>query len=171
MQNVIFEIWSLWNASCVTISLCVSFFLISVIKLWDMIICLCMCKGRTHHVKFLESNSHFKLAKTYGFFLHVTLNWQSESNISDEMCEQNLIEWCHTCHRESCQCARRIDLNYNPHAQFIHLSNCITLRTDVVHMVEILEIACGMSRKSRWRSWIRNGEEVELYLPKTSEMI
>jgi hypothetical protein len=38
-------------------------------------------------------------------------------------------------------------------------------------MVEILEIACGRSLKSRRRSWIRNGEEVELYLPKTSEMI
>jgi hypothetical protein len=38
-------------------------------------------------------------------------------------------------------------------------------------MVEIFEIGYGMSWKSRRRSWIRNGEEVELYLPKTSEMI
>jgi hypothetical protein len=38
-------------------------------------------------------------------------------------------------------------------------------------MVEIFEIACGTSWKSRRMSWIRNGEEVELYLPKTSEMI
>jgi hypothetical protein len=38
-------------------------------------------------------------------------------------------------------------------------------------MVEIFEIACGTSWKLRRRSWIRNGEEVELYLPKTSEMI
>jgi hypothetical protein len=38
-------------------------------------------------------------------------------------------------------------------------------------MVVIFEIACGMSWKSRRRSWIRNGEEVKLYLPKTSEMI
>jgi len=38
-------------------------------------------------------------------------------------------------------------------------------------MVEIFEIACGMSWELRRRSWIRNGEEVELYLPKTSEMI
>jgi hypothetical protein len=38
-------------------------------------------------------------------------------------------------------------------------------------MVEMFEIACGMSWKSRRRSWIRNGEEVELYLPRTSEMI
>jgi hypothetical protein len=40
-----------------------------------------------------------------------------------------------------------------------------------VHMVEIFEIACGTSWKSRRRSWIRNSEEVELYLPKTSEII
>jgi hypothetical protein len=38
-------------------------------------------------------------------------------------------------------------------------------------MVEIFEIACGTSWKSRRRSWIRNCEEVELYLPKTGEMI
>jgi len=37
-------------------------------------------------------------------------------------------------------------------------------------MVEIIEIAYGTSWKSRRRSWIRNGEEVVLYLPKTSEM-
>jgi hypothetical protein len=38
-------------------------------------------------------------------------------------------------------------------------------------MIEIFEIACGTSWKLRRRSWIRNGQEVELYLPKTSEMI
>jgi len=38
-------------------------------------------------------------------------------------------------------------------------------------MVEIFEIAYSRSWKSRRRSWIRKGEEVELYLPKTSEMI
>jgi hypothetical protein len=38
-------------------------------------------------------------------------------------------------------------------------------------MVEIFQIACGTSWKARRRSWIRNGEEVEQYLPKTCEMI
>jgi len=38
-------------------------------------------------------------------------------------------------------------------------------------MVEIFEIACGTSWKLRRRNWIRNGEEVELYLLKTSDMI
>jgi hypothetical protein len=37
-------------------------------------------------------------------------------------------------------------------------------------MVEIFDIAFGTSWKSRRRRWIRNGEEVELYLPKTIEM-
>jgi hypothetical protein len=38
-------------------------------------------------------------------------------------------------------------------------------------MVEIFAKSCGTSWKSRRRSWIRNGEEVKLYLPKTNEMI
>jgi hypothetical protein len=38
-------------------------------------------------------------------------------------------------------------------------------------MVEIFEIACGTSWKLRKRSWIKNGEEVDQYLPKTSEII
>jgi hypothetical protein len=33
-------------------------------------------------------------------------------------------------------------------------------------MVDIFEIDCGMSWKSRRRSSIRNGDEFELYLPK-----
>jgi len=75
------------------------------------------------------------------------------------------------CHRKSGLCEERIDLNDNCHAILMHVSNCITLHTDLVHMVEIFEIGCGTSWKSRRRCWIRNGEEVELYLPKTSEMI
>jgi len=37
-------------------------------------------------------------------------------------------------------------------------------------MFEIFEIAYGMSWKSRRRSSMRKGEEVELYLPKTGKM-
>jgi hypothetical protein len=55
-----------------------------------------------------------------------------------------------------------MDLNDNCHATFMPISNCITLCTDLVHIVGIFEIACGMSWTSRGRSWIRNGEEVEL---------
>jgi hypothetical protein len=38
-------------------------------------------------------------------------------------------------------------------------------------MFELFEIAYGRSRKSRRWSWINNGDEVELYLPSTGEMI
>jgi hypothetical protein len=38
-------------------------------------------------------------------------------------------------------------------------------------MVEVFSIACGRSLQSRRRSWIRKGDEVELYLPNTSGMI
>jgi hypothetical protein len=74
------------------------------------------------------------------------------------------------CHRKSGQCSIRISLNDDRRATFIHVSNCISLRTDLVHMVEIFEIAYGTSCESRRRSWIRDGEEIELYLPKTSEL-
>jgi hypothetical protein len=62
-------------------------------------------------------------------------------------------------------------LNDNRHGAFIHGSNCITLPTDLVYTVQIFEIAYGRSWKSRRRSWLRNGEEVKLYLPKTNEML
>ena len=64
-----------------------------------------------------------------------------------------------------------IDLNHNRHAAFIHVFNCITRRTDLVHMVEIFAIACGTSWKLRRRCWIINGEEVKLYLLITRELI
>jgi hypothetical protein len=68
IPTVIFDIWLRWKASCLKMLQCVSFFLISVSKLWDMIIILCMCKGRTHHVNVLESTSHCMMAKTFSFF-------------------------------------------------------------------------------------------------------
>jgi len=86
MQTVIFDVWSLGKASCLPILLWVSFFLISMTKLWDKIIRLCMCKGRTHHENVVESKSHCMTAKTFCFILQVTVKWQSKSNISDEMC-------------------------------------------------------------------------------------
>jgi len=85
MQTVIFNVWLQGKASCLPILLRVSFFLISVTKLWDLIIHLCMCKGRTHHVNVLESESRCKTAKTFSFILQVTVKWQSESNSSDEI--------------------------------------------------------------------------------------
>jgi len=85
IQNGILDVWSRGKASCFPILLHVNIFLISVTKLWDLIIGLCMCKGRTHHVNVLESESRCKTAKTFSFILQVTVKWQSKSNISDEM--------------------------------------------------------------------------------------
>jgi len=151
--------------------LCVSFFLISVTKLCDMIIRLCMCNGRKHNVEVLESKSRGNRAQTFDFYLQVTVMRQSKSYINDELYEQHLSEWCHTHHRNSGQCSCQICLNDHRHAAFIHVSNCMTLHSDLAHMVEIVEIAYVASWKSRRRSWIRIGEEVELYLPNICEMI
>jgi hypothetical protein len=38
-------------------------------------------------------------------------------------------------------------------------------------MVEIFEIVCATSWKLRRRSWIRNDEDVKLYLQKTGDMM
>jgi hypothetical protein len=50
-----------------------------------MIIHLCMCKGQTHHVTFLESKTRGTTANTGYFNLHVTVNRQSKTYISDEI--------------------------------------------------------------------------------------
>jgi len=149
----------------------VSYFLISVTKLWDMIICLHMCNGRTHHALGLESKSRFKTANTCDYCLPITVKWESKSNISDEINKQILREWRHMSHRKSSLSSIHIWLNDVRHVAFTHVSNCITLRTDLVRMVVIFEAAYGMSWKSSRSSWIRKGKEVELYLPTTSDMI
>jgi len=74
-------------------------------------------------------------------------------------------------HRKRGWCLIRIGLSGTSYAALIHASNGITLCTDLVDMLEIFEIVYGMSWKSRRRSWMKRGEEVEIYLPKTSEMI
>ena len=64
--------------------------------------------------------------------------------------------------RRGAQCSIRICLNDDHHAAFIHASNWITLRTDLVHMLEIFKFAYGTSWKSGRKSWMRKGEEVGL---------
>jgi len=54
-------------------------------------------------------------------------------------------------------------LNDDCHAAFIHISNCITLRTDLGHIAEIIKIVYGTSWKLRRRSRMRKGEKVRLY--------
>jgi len=62
-------------------------------------------------------------------------------------------------------------MNDDRHGACDHASNCITLCTDLVHMVEILKIPYVRSWKSRRMSWMRKGEEVELNISKTSVRI
>ena len=62
-------------------------------------------------------------------------------------------------------------MNDDRHAAYDHASNCIVLCTDLVHMVEMMKIAYGRSRKSQRMSWMRKGEEVELNISRTSVRI
>jgi len=151
-QIGIIDVLSWWKEICIPILLRVSLYLISVTKLWDMIICLCKCKGQTHHPKVLESKSGCKMSKTFDFCWQVTVKSESNSLISDEILKQNFSKWCRMRHWRSNLCPIRIHLNDDCYAAFIHSSNCITFCTDLVHSVEIIDIAYGMSWKSRRRS-------------------
>jgi len=64
-QISIFDIISISNAICGPILLCVSSFLILVTNLWDIIICLCMCNGRTHHAKVVGFKSGCKMTNKH----------------------------------------------------------------------------------------------------------
>ena len=168
MQICIFDVAFLWKAVCAPILLRVSLVLITVTKSWDKIIRLCMCNGQTHHVKGTESKSGCKRANTCDFCLPSTVKWESKCYIREEIDKQNVSEWCHTSHRKSSQCSIHICLNDNCLAAFIHVSNCITLRTNLLRMVEIFELAYGTSLQSRRGSSMWNGKEVEQYLTNTS---
>jgi hypothetical protein len=102
--SVIIEGICLRKAICLTILLHFHIFLISVAKLCDVIIRLCLCKARTHHVKVLKSNAGQKTADTFDLHQQVTCKQQSKRYISDEMFKQNLSECYHMCHRKSIQC-------------------------------------------------------------------
>jgi len=60
-------------------------------------------------------------------------------------------------------CSTPIWLSNDRNHKFIHPFNWKTLRTDLVHIVEIFTIAYGMSWKLRRTSWMRKGDEVKLY--------
>jgi len=53
-------------------------------------------------------------------------------------------------------------MNDSRQAVLIHAVNDISLRSNLLHMVEKLKIAYGMSWNSRRMSWIRYGEDVGL---------
>jgi hypothetical protein len=79
--------------------------------------------------------------------------------------------WCHTCRTNTSQHGWRIDLNNNRHAAFNYVFNYVTLPTDLVHMVDIVQIACRTSWRSMRRSRMRNDKQFDQYLPKTSELL
>lgn len=62
-------------------------------------------------------------------------------------------------------------MNNVRHAAFNHASNCLTLSTDLVHLVEMLKIAYVTSGISRRMRWMRKGEPVGLNIAKMSEQI
>jgi len=81
----IFDVISLWKTRVVPILLCVSVFLTSVTKSWDMVFCQCLCKGRTHHAKVLEPKWSSKTANKLDFSLPISVRWESKTYISNEI--------------------------------------------------------------------------------------
>jgi len=65
-----------WKAIDVSILLRVSFFLISVTKLWDMIFHLRMCNGHTGHTIVLDSKLSWLRIKQLDIILPVTVKWE-----------------------------------------------------------------------------------------------
>jgi len=152
----------------VPILLRVSCVLVSVTKLWHMILHLCICEGHTCHAKVLDSKLSSQTTKEVDIVVPVTVQWESENYIRGKIYKQNVIQWCHVRHRRSGQWATRTCMNDNHYSAFIRASNCTTLHSDLVHMVEILKIAYCMAWKSSRTSLMRKGEEVGLYISKTS---
>jgi len=62
-------------------------------------------------------------------------------------------------------------MNDDLHCAYDHASNCITLSTDLVRMVEMLKIAYGGSCKLLRMSWTSKGEEVRQNISKTRVQI
>jgi len=59
-------------------------------------------------------------------------------------------------------------MNGSRHAALVHAANCITLCSDLLHMVEILKISYGTSWELRKTSWKKKDLEVGLYMSKIS---
>jgi len=70
---------SVWNAINVSILLRVSFYFISVTKLWDMIIRQCMCKGRIGCANVLDCKSHPLTANERDIVLPIVVKFDNEN--------------------------------------------------------------------------------------------
>jgi len=69
---------SVVKAICVPVSLCVNYFWIPVTKLWDMIICWCVCKDRPGQANVFDSKPRWWLTKERYLVLPVMLKWDSK---------------------------------------------------------------------------------------------
>jgi len=76
-QITIFNDFSLRRVICVPIVLRSSLYWISVSKLWEIIICLCMCNSRMGHAKVLDSKSHQLMTHKHDIVLPVTAKLES----------------------------------------------------------------------------------------------
>ena len=65
----------------------------------------------------------------------------------------------------------RSGMNDDCHTAYDHASNCITLCTDLVHMVKMFKIAYARSWESQRMSWMRHGEEAGLNISITGVQI
>jgi len=101
---VSFEDLCVVKAIYVPVLLRVCIFLISVTKLWDMIVYQCMCKDRRGHAKVLDSKSHWLMASKLEIDLHVAVTLESKTYNRVEIESQPLSQWCRTSHRTSGRC-------------------------------------------------------------------
>jgi len=130
-----------------------------------------MCKGWISPANALDFKSHRVTTNERDIVLPVTGKLDNYNYNRDESHLRNISHWCHTSHRCSGQSAMQSWMNDNWHGAYNHASNCITLCTDLVHMVQILKIAYGRSWKSRRMSWMRNAEEGGLNISKSRVQI
>jgi hypothetical protein len=76
---------SMWKAIREPILLLVSFYMISVTKLWNMIIRVYMCKGGKYLAKVLVSTMSFMMTNKLHSASMVSVKWESTNIIGDEI--------------------------------------------------------------------------------------
>jgi len=128
-----------------------------------MIIHLWMSKGRICHTKVLDSKLSRLMIDQHNIVMPLTCKWECAIYIEANFYEQIIRQWWHTCHRTSGQCAMQICRNDNHHVAFIHKSNYITLLSNPVHIVNILDIGYGRSWTLRRSNWIWQNTQIGLY--------
>jgi len=132
-----------------------------------MITSLCMCKIRMGHSNDLNSKSHWLTTSEFDIGLPVKVMSENWNYIRDETHTQDWTQWCRTSHKWSGQRTTQTGTTNDRHAAFVYASNCINLRTDVVHMVKTLKIACGRSWKLRRTCGMSRGEDSGLNISTT----